>query len=98
MSRGVKGQSKYILGQIGYSQIADMPIGSKAVVVLNPFEREALQRASASFKASVCKVKKGCVLESQMILVSTAPGVWTESRILTVTIIAAPTAQQEPDQ
>lgn len=88
MSGRKKGHSKYILGQLGYTEVAAMPIGSQAVVVLNPSEPEALARASASFKASVCKLKKGCVLDSQLILISTAPGVWSESRILTITIIA----------
>lgn len=87
MSGRKKGNSKYILGQIGYTQIAALPTGSQAVVVLNPEEPNALGRASAQFKASFSEAKKACLINSQLILISTAPGVWSESRIMTITVV-----------
>lgn len=87
MSGRKKGYSKYILGQVGYTQIAAMPIGGQAVVVLNPDEPNALARASAQFKASFSVLKKTCLIDSQLILISAEPGVWKESRIITITVV-----------
>lgn len=88
MSGRKKGHSKYILGQIGYTQIAALPIGSQAVVVLNPAEPNALGRASAQLKSVFTVAGKACLIDSQLILMSTAPGVWSENRIITVTVLA----------
>ncbi len=84
-----RGKSKYILGHVGYTEIAELSPGKVAVVVLNPEHEDARQRASASVKASVSQTGKRCKIETQQILMPAGAGVWKESCIMTVEILGA---------
>lgn len=84
-----RGKSKYILGHVGYTEIAELKAGKVAVVVLNPEHEDAIQRASASVKASVSLAGKRCKIETQKILMPVGAGAWKESWIMSVEILGA---------
>lgn len=78
--------SRYILGHLSYADIVmTLNEGQKAVLVLNPAEPKARHEVSKNIKAAFLKAGRYCVLESQKILIETAPGVWNESHYLYVT-------------
>lgn len=89
--------SRYILGHLGYSEIAGIKDGEEAVVVLNPSEPDARYEVSKNIKSAFIRAGRHCVVSTQMILMEHEPGVFKQGRILTITPSGKgkPTANQE---
>lgn len=84
-----KNGSRYILGHLGFTDIAGIQDGDEAVLVLNPSEPKARYEVSKNIKGAFSRAGRNCVISTQMILMESEPGTFKQGQILTVT----PTAQ-----
>lgn len=82
--------SRYILGHLSYTDIAQIQDGQEAVVVLNPLEPKARFEVSKNIKGVFSRAGRSCVVSTQMILIESEPGNFKQGQILTITPNASP--------
>ncbi len=79
--------SRFILGHLRLTEIAELGVGEETVILLNHEEPNAVALASAALKSVFSRAKKRCELSSQRILVHVGDGVWKQSAYLTVKVV-----------
>lgn len=79
-----KGGSRFILGHVGYTEIANLHEGQEAVIVLNPAEPKARFEVSKNIKGVFSRRGRSCEVSTQMILIEHEPGSFKQGQILTI--------------